>query len=286
MKFIIVFLFGVISYCNSVPLHEAHTRTTTECGLPSIPPDTSSSIIGGKDAIPYSWPWQVALFYGSFTCSGTLISNQWVMTAGHCAKSRSASKFQLKLGVVNRTKNDESGEQILTVSEVHVHPKFQSVGSDGVPVWDIALLKLTKPIQFTDHISTVCLPAAQDEELPPAGTLVFLTGWGNTRSANQSSETLKQVSVPLVEVEECKDAYSDHPYDENVMLCVGLKEGGKGTCQGDSGGPAVVQDKNSGRWKQIGITSWAHGCADKRRYGVDGKVPAFIDFIKQYVPDL
>jgi secreted trypsin-like serine protease len=46
----------------------------------------SQRIIGGVEATPNSWPWQVALaFTNYYFCSGSLINNQWVLTAGHCA---------------------------------------------------------------------------------------------------------------------------------------------------------------------------------------------------------
>ena len=44
-----------------------------------------SRIVGGYEAVPGSWPWQAYLKWkGSFTCGGTLIHPQWVLSAGHC----------------------------------------------------------------------------------------------------------------------------------------------------------------------------------------------------------
>lgn len=42
-------------------------------------------IVGGGDASPGEWPWQVSLHVkGAFTCGGTLVNNQWVLTAAQC----------------------------------------------------------------------------------------------------------------------------------------------------------------------------------------------------------
>uniref|UniRef100_A0A8D2N2H8 Peptidase S1 domain-containing protein n=1 Tax=Zonotrichia albicollis TaxID=44394 RepID=A0A8D2N2H8_ZONAL len=60
------------------------------CGVPSYPP-LVTRVVGGEDARPYSWPWQVSLQYysngkWSHTCGGTLIATNWVMTAAHCIR--------------------------------------------------------------------------------------------------------------------------------------------------------------------------------------------------------
>ncbi|TMS16291.1 Chymotrypsin-like elastase family member 2A [Larimichthys crocea] len=56
------------------------------CGLPTFPP-VVTRVVGGEDVRPNSWPWQISLQYNRqgewrHTCGGTLISSQWVLTAG------------------------------------------------------------------------------------------------------------------------------------------------------------------------------------------------------------
>ena len=53
-----------------------------DCGLPG----PSERIVGGDEATPHQYPWMAALFIDDkWFCGGSLISDQWVMTAGHCA---------------------------------------------------------------------------------------------------------------------------------------------------------------------------------------------------------
>jgi secreted trypsin-like serine protease len=267
--------------------HQGPTTTAApgSCGNPAIKPDTSQRIVGGVDAIPYSWPWQVALFTGKGAfayqfCGGTVISPNWIMTAGHCFYGQTdPSNYKVKAGVFDKTKN-ETGEVVVGISEIHVNPQYDP----STITWDITLLKLAQPLTFDDHISPVCLPA-QGEDLPDAGSATYVTGWGTTSQGGQDSKTLKQVSVPIVSTDDCKAAYPGAIYPD-TQFCAGLKQGGKDTCQGDSGGPVVYQDSTTGTWKQLGITSWGNGCAQPNYYGVYSKVSAYIDFIHQYVTDL
>merc|ERR1719187_3088825 len=64
------------------------TLSTSVCGVTYIKPDNvdnDTRIVGGYEAVPGSWPWQAYLVYqGDFVCGGTLISDQWVLSAGHC----------------------------------------------------------------------------------------------------------------------------------------------------------------------------------------------------------
>jgi len=284
MSFIIFLLSASLCLANPAP----PKGNAATCGLPTLKPDLTTNIVGGKDAIPYSWPWQVALFKQPANgnayqfCGGALISNQWVMTAGHCfyKNDQNLQQYSIRLGVFNKANLNEAGEQVVGVSEIRIHPQYDPRTTS----FDITLLKLDRPVSFTDHISPVCLPTTLNEPLPQTGSGIFVTGWGATREGGAGSQTLQQVTVPVVSTNECKAAYPGAIF-ENVMFCAGLKQGGKDSCQGDSGGPVVFQETN-GQWRQIGITSWGNGCAEPNYYGVYSKVSAYTGFIQQYVTDL
>ena len=52
-------------------------------------------IVAGDDANFGEWPWYVQLRkWGSHTCGGALLNNQWVITAAHCVGK---SKFCFKI---------------------------------------------------------------------------------------------------------------------------------------------------------------------------------------------
>merc|ERR1711874_35596 len=70
-----------------------------ECGLEN-PNGIEDRIVGGFEAAHHEWPWQVALFIDdAWFCGGSLISDEWVMTAAHCADG--ASYFDIMAGAHN-----------------------------------------------------------------------------------------------------------------------------------------------------------------------------------------
>nr|XP_011725183.2 chymotrypsin-like elastase family member 2A [Macaca nemestrina] len=71
------------------------------CGVPTYPPSVTR-VVGGEEATPNSWPWQVSLQYTSngkwyHTCGGSLITNNWVLTAAHCIRLQSTVNNYAKL---------------------------------------------------------------------------------------------------------------------------------------------------------------------------------------------
>jgi len=59
-----------------------------DCGIkPPLSRKALIKIVGGNVVTPNSWPWQVALKQsGRIFCGGTLLDQNWVLTAAHCKK--------------------------------------------------------------------------------------------------------------------------------------------------------------------------------------------------------
>ncbi|KAM4632441.1 transmembrane protease serine 9-like [Discoglossus pictus] len=274
-----LFLFLVILQVTQQQVYPT-TAAPPTCGSSLV----SSRIVGGTGATEGKWPWQISLRYkGSHICGGSLISNQWVMTAAHCFEySLSPSVYQVRLGAYKLAVTS-THELLSNVQSVTINSLYNGPGSIG----DIALLKLSSPVTYTEYILPVCVP--RPSMTFPDGMNCWVTGWGNVKSGVDLPypQTLQEVMTPIISRATCDKMYhinsgisSSVPIVLDGQICAGYKVGQKDSCQGDSGGPLVC--KVNGVWYQAGIVSWGDGCADANRPGVYTLVPAYQSWLSSY----
>jgi secreted trypsin-like serine protease/subtilisin-like proprotein convertase family protein len=242
------------------------------------------TIVGGREAEPGAWPWQVALIdigghpYDDQYCGGSLISPDWVVTAAHCADGSEPGDIQVLAGIHNLVAAD-AGFVRLDVARIIIHPDYGEVNQYDS---DIALLELATSAPFRSP-SAAGLPIAGVALVPEnVGALVgvesTVTGWGNRQPGSSDyPAALHEVEVPIVSNADCRAAYGDTI--TSAMLCAGLSEGGKDSCQGDSGGPLVVFSSTRSRWELAGVVSWGNGCALPGVPGVYTRVSTFAHWI-------
>uniref|UniRef100_A0A3Q1J8V5 Peptidase S1 domain-containing protein n=1 Tax=Anabas testudineus TaxID=64144 RepID=A0A3Q1J8V5_ANATE len=253
-------MWKIIAHCFIVCLFSV-------CGQPPL----NNKIVGGQVASAGSWPWQVSLQISRrHFCGGSLINDQWVLTAAHCT----TCSVTVYLGLQSR-EGYNPNQQFRRVSLIINHPRYISI----TQVNDIALLKLSSPVTFTNFVLPVCL-AASDSTFY-SGTDSWVTGWGATASgANTISQDLREVKVPVVGNRQCNCDYGVGTITNN-MMCAGLSSGGKDSCQGDSGGPMV--SKQGSRWIQSGIVSFGEGCALPNFPGVYTRVSQYQSWINSTI---
>ena len=121
------------------------TVNPTNCGERPLSRNTEK-IVGGTEAINGDWGWQVLLKYqGSFTCGGSLINRQWIVTAAHCVYGRSLipSSFTIEIGGHNL--NSINSWQISRNGDtIKIHPSY----NPNTLANDIALIKLSVKFKY------------------------------------------------------------------------------------------------------------------------------------------
>ncbi|XP_074511870.1 polyserase-2-like [Sebastes fasciatus] len=249
---------------------ESHSQLNV-CGRPAL----NTRIVGGQAAPAGSWPWMASLHRFGHFCGGSLINNQWVMTAAHCFQPPSTNNLVVFLG--RQTQQGTNRNEVSrTVTRIIIHPNYNPRTSDN----DICLLRLSSPVTFTNFISPVCLAAPDSVYF--TGIDSWVTGWGNIGSgiALPSPQNLMEVVVPIVGNRECNCNYGVGSITDN-MICAGLRTGGRDSCQGDSGGPMV--SKQGGLWIQSGVVSFGEGCARPNRPGVYSRVSRYMAWINSRI---
>jgi hypothetical protein len=228
--------------------------------------DVPVGIVGGQPSEPGDWPEVVGIYNinDELACTGTLIADDLVLTAGHCG----APMETVRVGTVDF--DDDPGEAYL-IAESWIHPDFYAT-------YDVALFRLEEPVLDVAPATLLrdCLVTDYLVDEAPA----MIVGYGAVDAyAAERPEALHEAAVAVV------DADCDAP-ERGCNPDVGpggeLIAGGDGvdSCSGDSGGPLFL-DTAEGLFLG-GITSRAaqpvqRPCGDG---GIYVRVDAVVDWVE------
>lgn len=255
------------STTTSVPVCDAvrSTRSGLSIAARASRLTQQPRIVGGEEAQPGAWPWAAALTFRTSTgrlfqyCGASLINPNWLLTAAHCDVQAG------DIVLLGRHDLSESGGESIEVDYALTHLRYNANTQDN----DISLVKLSspstgRPIVLTDPLDSISRP----------GDPATVIGWGALFYGGDTSNTLQQVTIPIVSNEDCNAVYGGITTN---MICAGRDMGGQDSCQGDSGGPLMAN--NAGTWLQTGIVSFGIGCALPGVPGVYTRVSQYLDWV-------
>jgi len=238
----------------------------------------SARIVGGSEASTTEYPWVASLKYNSglHFCGGSLIDQQWILTAAHCVIDATASQFTATIGEYDLASDPVTSSS--EIQEIIIHPDYNSSTFNN----DIALVKLSNA--STENVINRLSSINTESLLTDNNSITTAIGWGSTiaysaSEVNPSADTpniLQAVSLPLLSAASCKQAM---PMTNDNMICAGnVDDGGVDSCQGDSGGPLLTSNN-----EQIGIVSFGSGCAQAGNPGVYTKVANYNEWIDSQI---
>lgn len=228
----------------------------------------ANAIIGGEnasssDAVTKSTAYIKidALDGQTYTCTGTLVSRNLVITAAHCLVKNPGAKVTVLFGKTFKSMNRKSTFEI---EEPAIHPEFKKLNEPGnyyTRSNDIALIKLAK------KVSSKLRPVSIMDESVTMNTSnpLLLAGYGVVNEIGQATaaDGLNYVRV--------HGAFVDR-------MVVTDQRNGQGACGGDSGGPAYFETAKE--LILVGVTRGVYaGARDCRHYGEYTNVMPFKRFI-------
>ncbi|KAI3380746.1 hypothetical protein SNEBB_006582 [Seison nebaliae] len=250
----------------------------SKCGLTPFHSNATSRLVSSSNAEVGSWPWNVSIRkYGQHICGGTIIDEQYVLTAAHCVLNPDfellyATALSVMIGSIDRT-NPKT--RITQVIGFYIHEKFNYEST----IHDIAILKLgcklpleRKESKIEGKIIPLCLPPVYLDF--NKRNKCFVVGWGVT-SPNVVPKILQEKSIELLDHSKCKNPSTK--MDKYKLCSIAPSYLLSPLTTGDSGG-ALTCHHYGDRWFLAGITSLSAG-----KYSVFTKLSMYLGWIHNVI---
>merc|ERR1712198_388581 len=286
-------------------------KSRSICGRP---PNFHSKIVGGDNATIEEFPWLALLAVTKkasngkmefrdanppYQCGGSLIADEWVLTAGHCIVLKDTATLvegvRAKFGATSRPQ--KTGYVEIDSQRIILYEKYEAESEvlKRSVNFDIGLIKLKRGMtafrKEVANVNTVCLPFDYVDKKSWAGKSLVVAGWGYVKQdamkieAPVIAEDLQKLEVNRVSNQKCRAAFGDSEQigitENSQNFCAGGEEG-KDSCAGDSGGPLMLTQERMGRKNHtlVGLVSWGREfCGQKNQPGVYADVSFFLEWI-------
>uniref|UniRef100_A0A182WR33 Peptidase S1 domain-containing protein n=1 Tax=Anopheles minimus TaxID=112268 RepID=A0A182WR33_9DIPT len=213
-----------------------------------------------------------------WACGGSLIWNNFVITAAHCtANDDNIPPDVVRFGDLNiQSADDDTYAQQLAIVNIIRHPKYVF----SARYYDIALLQLEHNITVHETVAPACLWLDQEVRFKKLES----AGWGQTGFGETQTPILLKVTLKPISNENCTVHYTSATVRglrnglESHHICAGDEK--MDTCLGDSGGPLHIRLLHNHKVTPflVGLTSFGRPCGQSHP-GVYTRIAPFRSWI-------
>ncbi|XP_062550573.1 polyserase-2 [Armigeres subalbatus] len=246
-------------------------------------------IVSGDAAHEGDWPWHAAIFIRNskkqtYICGGTIISENFILTAAHCTSQfRSLfapERLLVKLGLHNKSApyDHTKSHEIVEIIR-HVNYNTENMKND------IALLRTEEDIIYSDYIQPICLwPQKKSDLNEVISSSGYVVGWG-LGDDSKPMDILQEATLSVVDHATCLKSKPQHfdklLSEDNSNYCAGNRNK-TNVCDGDSGGGMFFRFDNAWYIRGLvstGARSESSNHCDPQQFVVFTDIPYYLKWI-------